>query len=199
MPDTLRITQNAIYNGITNTTEHNVNYENAATSNPTLPLAKAGTLTTRTDANTGVLTMSGGHGLQDADVIDLFWDGGSRRGMTVGTVATNSVPVDGGSGDDLPATSTVIAAMVPHEESLTVTGDDATAISVYSGVPGYVAFLEAEDVDAKVIRFTSQNSYLWSNVLEGTNPLASASILKVTFSHGQTATVPSMRVAVMHD
>lgn len=196
----LDITVNAKLSGTSNLTTIAVATEDRRSSSPTVAAAKPGTLATRTDANTGVLTMSSGHGFQDADVIDVFWSGGSRRGMTVGTVSVNSIPIDGGSGDDLPSATTVIAAMVPHETEFVITGDDSVAITANAPCAGYIAFLESGDVDAKVITFDAANAYLWSDspYLEGSNPLAGKDVVKVTFSHGQLTAQP-MRVAVFFD
>jgi hypothetical protein len=75
------------------------------------PHSVSGTLTTRTDDDTGVLTLSAMHGVMDGNTVDVFWgeDGEfSRLGMTVGTVATNDVPIDGGTGDNLPTVSTAV-------------------------------------------------------------------------------------------
>lgn len=68
-----------------------------------------GELTTRTDADTGELTMAtANHGISTGDTVNLTWDGGSRSDVTVGNVSGTTVPIDGGTGTDLPATSTDI-------------------------------------------------------------------------------------------
>jgi len=74
------------------------------------PHSVAGTLTTRTDDDTGTLTLSTGHGVMTGNTVDVFWNDGanSRTGMTAGTVSGNSVPIDGGSGDVLPAATTAV-------------------------------------------------------------------------------------------
>ena len=96
----------------------------------TLNAAKSGTLTTRTDNNTGTLTMAGGHGFTDGQIIDIYWSGGVQRSVTVGTVATNSVPIDGGIGDNLPTATTAITAMVQKSINLAIDGDNADLIAV---------------------------------------------------------------------
>ena len=75
------------------------------------PHSIAGTLTTRTDDDTGVLTLTSGHGVMTGNEVDVYWgeDGEhSRLEMTVGTVSGTTVPIDGGTGDNLPATSTAV-------------------------------------------------------------------------------------------
>lgn len=167
---------------------------------PSVPAAKAGTLTTRTDDNTGVLTMSAGHGFTDAVVIDLFWDGGSRRGLTVGTVATNSVPIDGGSGDVLPADETVITAMVPVERDLAFVGTDVVAVGVYCPVSGWVTFLDGSDavVHGFQILPAGGTSRMWAEGGAGDNPLDGATIAKVLFSHADSTQARTMKAAVAY-
>jgi len=80
------------------------------------PIAAAvtadGTLTTRSDDDTGVLTMDDGmHGIATGDVVDVQWADGSRLAITVGTVAGTTVPIDGGRGDVLPAESTAVTVV----------------------------------------------------------------------------------------
>ena len=71
--------------------------------------ANQGDLTTRTDANTGTVTMdSGSHTIETGDTVNVYWAGGERKGMTVGTVSGTTVPIDGGSGDDLPVADTEV-------------------------------------------------------------------------------------------
>ncbi|MBK9128182.1 MAG: hypothetical protein IPM13_10320 [Phycisphaerales bacterium] len=67
---------------------------------------KRGTLTTRTSDTAGTLTMESGHGIATGNTIHVYWDGGKRIGVTVGTVSGTSVPISGGSGDNLPDAST---------------------------------------------------------------------------------------------
>ncbi len=72
------------------------------------PHSVAGELSTRTDNDTGVLTLSAMHGVMSGNTVNVFWEDGSRLGMTVGTVSVNNVPIDGGTGDNLPASSSEV-------------------------------------------------------------------------------------------
>lgn len=96
----------------------------------TLNAAKTGTLSTRTDNNTGTLTMDTGHGITTGQIIDIYWSGGVQRTVTVGTVATNSVPIDGGIGDNLPSATTAITAVVQKAINLAIDGDNTKIIAV---------------------------------------------------------------------
>lgn len=66
-------------------------------------------LTTRTDNDTGVITIVGGNrGLTTSETLNVYWSGGSRTGMTITNVTGATVTVDGGSGDNLPNNLTLV-------------------------------------------------------------------------------------------
>lgn len=68
-----------------------------------------GSLTTRTDADTGVITVTDDdHAITNSNTVFVWWSGGVVRSMTVSSVATNAITVDGGTGDDLPAADTAM-------------------------------------------------------------------------------------------
>lgn len=161
--------------------------------------AKTGALTTRTDANTGTLTMDTGHGITTGDRLDVYWsiDGVNycQRGITAGTVSGNSVPIDSGVGDDLPVVDTEITAMVPAMW----TGSVAEA-----NIEGWTASISGLDAEcgAQVCvgsgSFTEAAAFLlqgtswtgpsagWSDGIPGwTSPLdAATTITKIYYSHG---------------
>jgi len=118
----------------------------------TLAAAKTGQLTTRTDNTDGVLTMSSGHGITTAAVIDLYWTGGNRYGVVVGTVSTNSVPISGGAGDNLPTNMTNITAVVQSTANIFIDGDNTELIAFELRTndrslrtAGHLAFYDADD------------------------------------------------------
>ena len=81
-----------------------------STDSITYGLARpAGTLTTKTDADTGIVTLPTGHGITDSGTVSVSWSGGGRGDMTVTAYDTTTVSVDGGSGDDLPAQDTAVS------------------------------------------------------------------------------------------
>lgn len=79
------------------------------------------TLTTRTSATSGTITalvhsdwvtapksvpLPTTHSISSGQKVDVWWVGGERTGVVVGTVVGNSIPISGGTGDDLPSAST---------------------------------------------------------------------------------------------
>lgn len=99
-----------------------------------VPVGKAGSLTTRSDHDTGIVTMSSGsHGISSSDVVDLFWSGGARFGITVGSVSGTSVPIggdDSGTGDVLPASSTAVVVSPRVAFNASIDGDELSAIAL---------------------------------------------------------------------
>jgi hypothetical protein len=117
-----------------------------------LVAAQTGTLTTRTDDDTGEATLSTGHGITTGVVVDIYWAGGVRYGVTVGTVAGNVVPFGApggtGSGDALPVQTTAVTVVVQTTIEVNFDGDDAQIIGIFYSNPsdtGANAHLDLQD------------------------------------------------------
>lgn len=113
--------------------EHDNNYQVA------LPAGKAGTLTTRTDNTDGTATLGTGHGIATGNTVDIYWAGGVRYGVTVGTVSGTSVPFSGGAGDNLPTESTAIVMTKQVPFTAHIDGDKVQLFGV---------FLRSQDANA---------------------------------------------------
>lgn len=169
-------------------TSRTVTSDGAVIVDPTLAAAKSGSLSTRTDANTGVLTLASGHGITDAARVDVYWSGGKRYGMTVGTVAGTSVPVDGGAGDDLPAADTAITAMVPQLEDFVVEAADLQSLLVGCESPAVVVIRDSGNATIVAIYVSgSTGAYQWDSASGVDNPFDTDDAVDVYVSHGGTA------------
>lgn len=93
-----------------------------------LPAGKAGTLTTRTDDNTGVVTVSSGHGITTSDTVDVYWSTGRRYGVDVTAQDSTTITIDLGSGDVLPSTSTAVVIVKQVAFNLALDGDNAKIV-----------------------------------------------------------------------
>lgn len=161
----------------------------------TLSAAKSGTLTTRTDDNTGTLTMANGHGITTGQIIDIYWSGGVQRTVTVGTVATNEVPIDGGIGDNLPADETAITAVVQKAINLAIDGDNADIIAIVLETvdktihtAANVQFLDAAaDVIAEIDLVTNVPQ-VWDIEGGSANPFTGDPITNLKASQASTST-----------
>jgi len=172
-----------------------------------VPAAKAGTLSTRTDNDTGILTLAADHGVLTGDRIDVYWEEagvkGQRLGMTVGTVAGTSVPIDSGAGDNLPTAAVAVTASVPLEYNFEVDGDDVVGITAYAEKRGAIVF-EAEDGSAdddghyKRV-FGDASMFGWHSEDGDVNPFVGAVIRKAYMSHSDSTAAASMRFGIAYN
>ncbi len=179
-------------------------------SSPVSPLAaaKAGTLTTRTDNNTGTLTMATGHGITTGQKIDLYWVGGVQRNITVGTVSVNSVPIDLGVGDNLPIATTAIVACVQTVLDLNVAAADIALVAVGMSRRGTVQFLKDDDTVIKIVTLgaadalattsPSAESWHWAVSLGDATPF-SDDVGKVLISNGSSAGTNTVKIGLAVD
>ena len=162
--------------------------------------AKAGTLTTRTDNDTGTITMSsGGHGITTGAKVDVYWDGGSRYDVTVGTVSGTSVPIDLGAGDNLPIATTAVTVQVREEQDFPFAGDDMAALSISAGgANATVLFLDGSDAVLLAIELDSTTTiYTWDSGNGATNPLAGDTVAKVTVTQGGSTSTARVQGTVL--
>lgn len=164
--------------------------------------AKTGTLTTRTDNTSGTLTMSSGHGIQTGDKIDIYWSGGKRYNVTVGTVSTNSVPISSGSGDNLPVATTTLTAMVATALTFGLDGDEAEAILCASspGIRATISFFATSTLELAVNLDASNNYvYFWDEPSGITNPVAGDAITSVKITHESSTTAAVVEAYALYN
>lgn len=200
-----RIQNRLSIDGVTYSTDKVLSADGTVKKGKTsLAAAKVGQLTTRTDNDTGTLTMNASHGITTGARLDVFWDvsgtKGHRRGMTVGTVSTNSVPIDGGAGDNLPANLSAVTACVPSEEEFLVTGNNVVAIGVKATRRGAVVFADGSNVEKHAVvaelEGTRGGGYQWFDGSGVTNPLAGDTVTKVFFSNGDSSGTADLTACV---
>lgn len=173
-----------------------------------LPAGKAGDLTTRTSDTVGTLTMdSGSHGITTGAIIDIYWTGGVRYGVTVGTVSGTSVPFSLGSGDNLPADESPIVATVQVTFQCPVDGDEVEIFAAVLSCPGdasAVGHLQLQDTgDAEIAEFDLvevsdatglANAY---DITGGdTNPLTGNPITQGLASNGSSTAAATLYLTV---
>ncbi|WP_254512854.1 hypothetical protein [Anatilimnocola floriformis] len=183
---------------------------NADTSNPfpdvPVPKAIAGSLTTRTDNDTGVVTVASGHGILDTDTIDLYDADGLllRKDVDVTAVTSTTITIDAGTGTNLPTQGT--AVRVAKQKVISPVFFDASGVQAFAvqlSVPGAVTagrvnFLSS--VPASVGNFELvANVGLVFNVAGGVaNPL-SGDAVKVTASNGSIELDGTLTIISMED
>ena len=169
-----------------------------------LPAGTAGTLSTRTDDNTGVVTVSS-HSITISDTVDIYWSGGRRYGVDVTAQDATTISIDLGAGDNLPTatTSVVIVKQVPF--NLALDGDNAKIV----GVSYEVA--DASGYGCRVTLFDSADDTITgldldANVpnvvdIEGgqTNPYTGDPITDGVASNGSSSTAATLKIQAIVD
>lgn len=206
MPINANYSRSYTVNGRTFGTQQTVSSAVAIDIGQDLTAAWAGTLTTRTDAATGTLTMaSGSHTITTGARLDIYWtnaDGtfGHRRGVTVGTVAGTSVPFSLGAGDNLPTAASAVTAQVPTQLSVVVTGNTVVSISASCVTGGLIVFTDNVPTEMSYAFLTSSSqSYCWTSTDGGTNPLAGKAVTRAYVSQPNSVTTPTFYGTIQHN
>jgi hypothetical protein len=152
----------------------------------TVPAAKAVTDWVKTDANTAGCNLPAGHGWTDGS-FDVFWDGGYRYGVP-GTIATNALTLDGGAGDDFPATGDETVVVCPQTPlDLTFDGDNLVLIGAISTRAGLLLFRDSGGVlIGQPVELIANVPWGWATG-RGTNPVSGNAVASGSISNSSTA------------
>ena len=144
-------------------------------------------------AKTGTLTMAASHGITDGQIIDIYWTGGVQYGVTVGTVSTNSVPIDSGIGNDLPVADTAITAVVQKSINLAIDGDNTNLIAIILETidknlrtAGHVQFRDSSNAEIAEIDLVANVAQVWDITGGSANPFTGNPITNLKASQGNS-------------
>lgn len=172
-----------------------------------LPAAETGSLTTRTDDDTGTITMdSGGHGITTGATVDVYWDGGVQYACTVGTVSGTSVPIDTGSGDNLPPQDTDVTVVVVTEPNISIDGDNVEILAITFETAdtslrtaAHIQFLDSGDAEIAEIDLVANTPQVWDIAGGSANPFTGNAITKAICSNGNSSTAGTLKIAGVAD
>ena len=164
-----------------------------------LPVAKSGTLSTRTDDNTGELTLGTGHGITTGATINLYWAGGNRYGVTVGTVVVNAVPIDLGAGDNLPIATTAITAAVVVAADIAFDGDQAIIIAAQCDQIVHCDVQESGGTQIVGLDLLVNEPWVWTNGGPSANPVASHTVGKIVAANSSSTAAATLRFGTLYD
>jgi hypothetical protein len=174
-----------------------------------LPAGKSGTLTTRTDDNTGVLTVASGHGITASDTVDVYWSTGRRYGVDVTAVGATTIDIDLGSGDNLPAASTAIVVCKQVVVNKAIDGDNVKIIGLSAelaastGFGTRVTFFDAINAGGSAVGsgiYLAANEPLIIDVQGGaTNLLTGSPILSFVASNGDGINAATLKILGVQD
>ncbi len=159
----------------------------------------AGTLSTRTDNDTGVVTVDdSGHAFTISDRVDIYWTGGCRRGMAVTNVSGADVSIDGGAGDNLPTQSTEVTLIEPTLLDIVFSGTNCKAILLHTTKLGQFVFVSSGPTEQYQVELAANKSREWEDANGVDNPITGDSITGVYVSHGDTVAA-TMKVGVLYN
>jgi hypothetical protein len=184
--------------GISIASEVNRTEEVETSFSATPDAGKAGTLTTRTDDDTGVVTIASGHGITTSDTVAIFWPGGSRHGMAVSASAATTITIDSGAGTVLPVATTAVVIAKESTHDLAIVGDDIVVLAIGSAKRASVNFLDGTDASLLRYDMTAKEGRLWFTDHGVTNPLAGDTVASVVLACGET-TASEIRIGVLID
>lgn len=150
--------------------------------NVLLEAAKTGGLTTRTNDTDGTVTITA-HGYANADVVDLFWSGGSRLGVAVSNVAANTFDISGGTGDNLPVVDTAVMTSKPDQTVAALDRSKTVAI-IATGTGEWVFRTNSVAAPDDVFEFGERGGFVWSNDGVFAHPLT-ADVTSFYFSNAR--------------
>jgi hypothetical protein len=181
----------------------------ADTPNPyevAIPAAIAGMLTTRTDNDTGIVTVAEGHGITDADTVDVFDLNGLlvRKGMDVTATSTTTVSINTGTGDNLPAQG--LAVRIAKPTVISPVFIDASGIKIFGielSVPGALTegyALFESDAPAEVAAFElTANKAVVAHVEAGADNPFSGDAVSVKVTNGNSTFAGVLKIISMED
>lgn len=152
--------------------------------------AVPGTLSTRTDNDTGVLTVASGHGITDDDTVDLYDSATGdliRKDMDVTAVTGTTISIDAGSGSNLPVQDTAVIVCKQTLINSLIDGDAIQFIVIGLDLPGVNqakgrAIFELAD-DSDVFEATLQGPMAWNVAGGQANDFAGAAVAKCRVTH----------------
>lgn len=170
----------------------------------------AGTLTTRTDANTGTITLDAGHGISTSDNVDIYAVVGGvltvQYNVTVGTVSGDSMPFDLGIGDDLPVVSSAVVVSIRQQVNVDVDGDNLVLLALKqkfasSSVTsmGHVDFHDSADDEIAEIDLQPNGVQVFDVTGGSANPFTGDPITYAMISNGSSVYDATFQMTWLQD
>ena len=165
----------------------------------TLTAGKAGTIT-RSDADTGAVTLLADHGVTDNEYVDVYWTGGRRYNLLVSQSAATSFTVDGGAGDDLPeAEATTIVVCERQTVDCAFTGSAVRLLFVGCDQRCCVTFLLTNGTVAGVVDVPAAGGgFVWQYGSNVTAPVAGA-VTSVGVTNGSATAATKLHIVAQSD
>lgn len=206
MPQTLSVSMSASIAGLSMSGSLQRTGSGALGGDLSLAAGNAGSITTRTDNDTAVITAtSSDHDIVSTDVVDVYWGSGStagiRRGM-VATVSGTAISVDGGAGDNLPALTTAVVVDKQQTLNIDFTAAEAILAAASAQYRASVAWQEGDGTAVLNLDLcksgTDGEVWSWANYTNVSTPFG-ANVGKVVMSNGNSSNANAVNLGVLLD
>ena len=173
-----------------------------------LPVGTAGTLSTRTDNDTGVVTVAAlpAHGITTSDKVDVYWSGGVRYGMSVTAQTSTTISIDLGAGDNLPIATTAVVITKQVSIGTAIDGDNAKliAISAEYASPSSTAVAHVDMQDSggssiEEIDLTANSPLVYDIAGGATNVFTGNPIASTKASNGSATETCTLKIVSLED
>jgi hypothetical protein len=172
---------------------------------PVIPAGKTVTAWVQTDANTAGCNLPSGHGYANGN-FDVFWDGGRRYGVP-GTIATNALTLDGGTGDDFPASATTgIVVCRQVQVNVAIDGDNLALFGIKAhyadrnaDTPAGITFKDVGDADVAHLDLQANRPVVIDVEGGDDNPFTGNPITYALASNGNAAAEVTLQIVKAGD
>jgi hypothetical protein len=195
------VTSSAAAGGVTFSSVLTVTASGVISFEETLPAGKSGTLSTRTDNDTGVVTVSAGHSVTTSDIVDVYWStypDTMRYGMSVTETADTSISINAGSGANLPASATSVIVTPRVNCAIGVDGDDVDLALFHCDQRASIDMTDSGGTSIAQVELTGNRHWAWA---EGdyTNPLSSTSDIAFASCSNGSTTSATIKGVLLYD
>jgi len=176
---------------------------------PTLPSAKAVTAWVKTDANTAACNLPADHGYSNGN-FDVYWTTAGVQYLRYdvpGTISTNALSLDGGTGDDFPASATSgVTVCRQVQVNVALDGDAAKVVGMAmeftdqtSTAAGHVSFKDAAADEIMAKTLYANTPYTWDITGGATNSFTGDPITVCYASNSSSTADAVLKLAILSD
>ncbi len=167
----------------------------------TLAKAYSGTLGTRTDNDTGVVTLAEGHGVVTGKVVVSWTETGVRKTRydVDAVVTANDVAIDAGDGDNLPAEDSTVSVAVQEDLAAAFDGDDLAAIVAKSTKDATLVFYDSGGAVLDEVQLYAGGAFVWQTGMGTTTPITGNAVANVVVGSRDTTATATFQLGLVQN
>lgn len=173
-----------------------------------LPAGKTVTNWVKTDANTAACDLPNGHGYSNGN-FDVYWSSGGTnyiRRNVPGTISTNALTLDGGAGEDFPASATtgvVVCRQVAF--NIAIDGDNCKIVAVCGEIAAdvssrlHASFYDSADDEITNLNLTANEPSVCDITGGASNAYTGDPITDGVASNSDTSYAATLKIIAIYD